>query len=215
MIVTKNKLIFIDNPKCASTTMRNYYEQIRDDILFQSSLNISQCKGLFHNPNYVHTNAAGIFKYLELTSGGSIDEFTCFTTIRNPYNRFLSHYNYFLKMNEQKHPIEDLSVEKFMDRTMTRACFPENFRCFQDFKVTNLIKVENLNDDLNKFNQMYNIGFTISGDKRLNSNKVRDKNFKFTTEIVNFIDKNYELDFVEGGYSKKSPKELNEQLSES
>jgi hypothetical protein len=211
VIVTNDKFIFIDNPKCASTTMRRYYSKISNKIIFQSTRNISQCNGDFSNPNYVHTNAGGILRYLESVKE-DLDDFTCFTTIRDPYERFSSHYRYFLKMNENKLSKEELDPIRFLERRMTKACFPINFRFCGDFEVKNLIKVENLYEDLGRFNKMYNIGMSTDSKIKLNASNRKISDFRFTDKIVDYINDNYRQDFIVGKYKMKTSKDLNGEL---
>lgn len=211
MIVTEDKLIFIDNPKCASTTMRAYYEQILPKIVFRSSRTIGQCNGDHADPNYVHSNLGGAINYLKSTNQ-KVSDFKIFTTIRNPYERFYSHYRYFVKMNENKLSKDELKVDNFLYRKMTVCCFPRNFRFYEDHEVENLIKVENIHGDLEKFNNIHNIGFKISSSMKKNTSNNTVRGFKFTDEIIKYIDLNYSDDFSSGKYKHETSKELNERL---
>jgi len=213
MIVTSDKIVFIDNPKCASTTMRSYYSQISHKIIFQSTKNISQCNGEFDDPHYVHANAGAILRYLDATQQ-DVNDFTCFTTIRNPYERFYSHYRYFVKMNENKLSREETSPVVFQERRMTKACFPVNFRFHDKFEVKNVIRVENLNEDLQQFNSKYSIGMNITSEVRLNTSKNVVDDFRFTDQLVNYINESYVQDFKMGQYELETSNELNSRLFE-
>ena len=206
MIITRDRLIFIDNPKCASSTMRTYYSQIRHKIIFQSMKRIDKCDYGYEDPDYVHANVAGIFRYLKTI--GQIENFTCFTTIRNPYDRFWSNYRYYKKNN----PDSAHTLETFMNRDQTKMFFPHNFRYYKGFGITNLIRVENLTEDLSKYNRLHNIGFKKIDNRRQNVSKNIVQDFCFTNKIVDYINKNYELDFIDGKYSFETAEDINKRL---
>lgn len=211
MIVTEDKLIFLDNRKCGSSTMRRYYGQIAKKIVFQSTKNITQCAGDFSDPNYVHVNLKGALKYIK-AHNENVEDFKIFTTIRNPYERFLSYYRYYTRRNEGQVPDDELKINSFLARQATKSCFPEKFRFCGDYEVKNLIKVENLHNDLERFNKIHKIGFKIDPTLRINASSNILKNFIFTNELVEYIDSNYSADFLSGDYRNESCEELNDRL---
>lgn len=81
---TKYKFAFLSNPKCASESIRK---------LLDANSNISSAidKNIHHHSNY-----RDLEKLLN-TMGENVNNYTVITTIRNPFERLASIYNYGLR----------------------------------------------------------------------------------------------------------------------
>ena len=85
IIDTKNKIIYISNPKTGSTTFRYIMNKYNDKKLI---------KKLIENKDYhPHYNYREWYSILS-KYGINIDDYYCFTTIRNPFRRIISFYKY-------------------------------------------------------------------------------------------------------------------------
>lgn len=80
------KLIYLCNPKCASSTMRN-------QLIKNNFINLGVKQQNICNGHWNHAPMKIIVKYLKIIGKNPYD-YTYFTIIREPINRLISNFNY-------------------------------------------------------------------------------------------------------------------------
>lgn len=94
MIDLKNKIVFVHVPKCAGTSVEDYFMQIRGlDYRNRAAI------GIFKNDKSADLERGNQHCTLSMIEdfwfGGEIPkDFRIFTIVRNPYSRFWSEYSY-------------------------------------------------------------------------------------------------------------------------
>ena len=212
MIVSHHyKYIFIHVHKAAGTSMR---AALRDPLLKPSMAGIwpSDDKSLFKNQIFshgldVHTTASDLKEYLE-KHGHNWEDYTKFAFIRNPFDRMVSLYFFYVsktkekliskKMREYCESVKSIGIEKFLQKkqvlTQYEMLHDKDGSCLVDF----IGKFENVNQDFDKiceqiFNQKIELGHHNSTNKKHYSEYYNEH----TKQRV--ID-NYSQDFILGGY---------------
>ena len=84
IINTEYKIIYLSNCKCASSTIRKHFLPIRDEELFKKIK--KHCEG----PHGSYDQVLEVLKQENINTEG----FFLFSTIRNPWERIVSLYNY-------------------------------------------------------------------------------------------------------------------------
>lgn len=228
MMITKNNLVFLDNPKCATTVLRYYYAQLRkkDRVIYISP---GGFRGDFADPRYQHVNLEGAVRYIEQI-GGKVKDFTFFASIRNPYHRMRSWYMHGLnrgfvpgfspprKHNGRYLPRTDYAMWTFLNQPGILPAFgAHQFRAFRNHRVQNLIKTESFAEDLKYLSKQYDIGFPL-GVKIPHSARNRSTHKTgypvplYDKRSVDRINSFFELDFHDGGYVYQTAEELNEEI---
>jgi len=200
MLILKSKLIFLENPKCGSSTLRHYFKQIPDsDRIFKSMEKINECSGI-HDPNYIHcTLKAAIIKLRELALDP--DEFTFICAIREPYTRVKSALNYHRVLVNRR-----MQTDEFI-KTRIVTTIAKDYRFFEKYKIHHLIKCETINSDLAELNIQYKLGLTINLSTKINS-KGFAKPIQLANEHIAMINHAYHEDFIDGDYKKIIPDDL-------
>jgi len=170
MIITNKNLVFLDNPKCGSSTMRQkYYGQLSK--IFQGFKNITDVNSNYSNYNYVHCNLEAAIIYIESVMKKDPNDFKFITTIRDPYTRVLSGLNH-------RHTRDNCCADDLWDYVKPGFGFSNfnsnKFRTFNEYKISYLIKVENLHQDVKLISDKYDLGLkipinTISNKKSIKS----------------------------------------------
>lgn len=201
MIITKNNFVFLDNPKCGSSTIRHHYYTQFKSLYKDKGYRINECKG-YDDPQYRHCNLKGaVNKILSLDKNPNNFIFIC--PIRNPYNRIISHYNHWIN----KYNIKP-TFDKFLYSDHLSNLFPNKFRFIKNYKINEIIKVESLHKDMEKLKNKFNLDIKIKPDVLDNKGKHNNK-ILFTNEHIDFINKNFKEDFEDGGYPYLTAEELN------
>lgn len=105
MIDLKNKIVFVHVPKCAGTSIEEYFMQIRGlDHRNRAAL------GIFKNDKSSELERGNQHCTLSMIEefwfGGEIPEdFRIFTVVRNPFSRFWSEYSYRYLPPPDRYPI--------------------------------------------------------------------------------------------------------------
>jgi hypothetical protein len=191
MISFNKKLIFIHIPKCGGTSMEKFIlDNIDDKSIETKHFNIDMYKSTYQNIN-------SYFK---------------FCIIRNPYDRFLSLYNYFCKGSEiykNKAVDSGVSISDFAlnlaqgSPLKSGRAWPAHYRTQHSFIKDScdlVLKIENINKDIEiikkKFNCPQSYFPEVNVSKKSSVIELPDK----VREIVNDI---YDIDFRVFGYVKK------------
>jgi len=140
-LFVKNKIVFIHIPKTAGSSIEQIYRDLEDDILF------------FSSTDFINGHSPQHSTYLELKKWNMIpSDFRIISVIRNPYERFISEFNY-----QKGHLGRDyLNLELF-----TKSFFnPDNrydwdnhqLSCSEFLRSSNaeIIRFENLHEDFER-----------------------------------------------------------------
>ena len=76
----------------------------------------------------------------------------------------------------------------------------DKFRYYQNYKVTDLIKLENIQGDFNKLIKKYNLNIDTSGLTKVVNKTVYNNNQIIPNETLELIKTKYKLDFIDGNY---------------
>ena len=128
--------------------MRNqYYNQFNN--IFRGVHNLNSVG--YDDPKYVHVNIGGAVKYIKETLKDDPKNYKFITTIRNPYDRFLSFYFH------EKRKGTKITPEEYVKEEHYKKYNSKKFRYNDDIKTTDLIRLESLHDDMKKINDKYNL----------------------------------------------------------
>jgi len=198
----------LDNPKCGSATLRTWYATLYENkdikILFEGKDPYGE-RISYANPKYTHCNLEGAVKLCRsININPKNVNFVC--TIRHPIERYKSAYLYTnafhnKKLFDEKSETQEIDFSKYVyNEIHYQQFYPEKFRTFRHFKV-NTIKLENLCKDFRKF--FKKLGIKV--DCRMLNEKVNTSkeklNIKLSNEIIEYITKNFQIDYIDGNYS--------------
>ena len=201
------ELKFIHITKCAGTSIEDAGK--KQNILW----------GRFHteyNINDPIETRAPWHKLFPLLDSSIINKYDWFTVVRNPYDRILSEYycnhtginSYKLKPTSYKveHNKEQMNVYligKILNRSNKGGHFVEQYKYLHPTKKIHILKFENLNEELTKLTNTYNISNIElvkvnerSTDDDINLFTVGD----FSDELILLINTVYAKDFSTFGY---------------
>jgi len=212
MIVTKENLVFLDNPKCGSSTMRKvYYPQMKNHI-YRGHLALPSVNNNFHDYRYQHTGIEGSINYITKVLNKPVSEFKIICLIRNPYDRILSGLNHRRNRNpKNKNDLWDYIKPGSM---VGEFLVPHKYRVFDQYECDHLIKCENLHEDVKKISDSYNLNLKIpQSNQTINKGNYGKHKFIFTDKVVDRINEEWELDFKDGNYPILTTEELNEKYA--
>ena len=161
-------------------------------------------------------------KEMMCLDNGKWEECFKFTFVRDPYSRFISGWNFILgnphmseniHENEEYHRCEDLMyciehIEDFSDIAYNHIFLPQWDHVINKDGINDIDfigKQENLEEDLKI--ALEKIGITElkhNKEKKVNKNKVDYVYYKdyYTQEILDFVNKHFDKDFIEFDYKK-------------
>ena len=205
----KNKLLYIHIPKCAGTYIENLFK-LKSNILY-SNTNIKP-----YIRTYQHYTMNMIIQTNRLKN---VDTYTIFTTVRNPYYRFLSAYEqYPTRCNaEFKKMINNMSYVEFakylLDKINKEGVDFFQYGAYHQFQPmvqyikndknieVQTIKIDepNFENELQTLCKKYHVSYS---NTRMNSNKTPDT-YNYYDEILDktpmlkkYIQEIYKDDFT-------------------
>lgn len=214
-ILLKDRVIFLNNAKCGSTSIR------------QALKPYSDISGSLRYPFHIHSGARHISKELE-AMGHRFHDFYSFTTIRDPWSRLESYYRYGKKNHRSiwnKHYANNNTFYEFVrnfEKFCTKVVFKKNGTHFRysgrtsssidqfafdengNQMVTDIIPIEKINTYLGTLNS--HLSFEIQEIPNLNRSQdpvevVQPKSlFAGNTEIIEIVAKIFATDIAIGNY---------------
>lgn len=177
----KHKFIFIHIPKTAGTTMRALLKPVENDFsqfLNDAGKNYKKtriAKGL--NPVPPHISMVNVSKILNVR----LDEYTLVTVMRDPFDRFVSYYNYLKFNNKQNHRLHaaasNLTLNQFVpffisDIGHDSACQYSYIRRDKGTTMRSvyILRTEQLEKDYRNFCELF--GLSVLPMKSLNKSKL-------------------------------------------
>lgn len=225
IICTKHKIIYLSNCKCASSTIRKYFWEIRDHEIVDGIE--KQGNG---NPHMPYDKVA---KFLTKNYDIDIDTFFLFSTIRNPWERIVSLYNYSKpdkngvpfwspRFGIEREEGTSCSFEKFIlsgldykrntSGSFVHACknvrdmFGKDYHKFKLYKTEEL-DIDKIMDDINDPSLEAKLGrselkIVDSTHWHMEKEKRDSENYReyYTDEVRDIISDHYKLDIQIGGY---------------
>ena len=213
IIFEKDNQIFciFNNPKCGSSTIGKFiYPQIKKKYKI---INYDKRKTVkesgYDNINYNHCNLKAAVNYLE---GNKLmnkysKNVVFITSVREPVKRVISTYYYELKVNKiGKWKYDDVNkdIEEFLSWNHIQQFFPDNYRYYKNYTMTDLIRVEHLKEDFKKVNDKYGLGLDVSNlnkkeyyNKKNPVNNTNGPKLELSESLINIIKEKYKLDYVE------------------
>ena len=174
-IDTINKIIYIANPKTGSTSLRKMMDKYNDNKLFNK---------LNNNNDFNHHYNFQQWKKILLKYEINIEDYFVFTTIRNPFKRIISYYNY-SKFDKNGCPFwhdnyieydKNYSWETFIEIAKDSLWYFLKFINYNNDKYNLIIKIEDFDiNDIN--NKIYkHCGKSNYFDKKLKLNVTKKLN---------------------------------------
>ena len=208
----KKLICFIRIPKNASTSLYMHLldnNVVRDEYLLE----------LFKKPKYhsifapSHCTISEAIEYL----GNNIKKLPFLVVIRNPYDRMVSLYNYFITNNKITRfknlkqtintfkqfinfCIKENNNDEYSMLWMLQSQYIDNYENY-DIDLT-VIKYENLNQDFEKFIKDKNLNDIDSNLPWLNQSNYINYNNYYNDKLKNKVYKLWEKDFIKFNYQK-------------
>ena len=226
MISSNYKFIFIHNPKCGGTTIRNYIRPYCNWRSVPKRLENLKEVRLFH-----HSHPKKVKKVLEEYTEEKFSDYTVFTTVRNPWDRMVSWWAYGhwsknlmpwweddrTKNEDGSHkwwPGKDDSfrktevsfdywIKKIEEQYNLFVFNAENF-LYNDSKllIDKIIRMEDFNSKLFPFLKKITSGFGPSEPTPLKFNKSKRDEYRsyYTSSTKEIVEKKFEKDIEIGRY---------------
>jgi hypothetical protein len=209
IIFTDNKNIFcyLFNPKCGCYTFNDVIlPQIKKyNVLYHATKPLHH--GCSYNSfEYYHCNLEAAINYMQ-KNNIDCSKVIFFTLIREPIKRYISAYNYTLDSenikkfcNDSKNMDEDFE-NYLINNEHYRNFIPSKFRFYKQYSVNNVIRLENLQDDLNTFFKKYNLNIDCSkiSETKLNVSTNKEKIY-ISEKNINIIKEMFKEDYISGNY---------------
>ena len=206
----KKPLLFIHIPKTGGSFVENLFKEsgyhvgLNDKFLescytSKFSTNVPPC-------TYWHVPPKN-------TSKINFNNFITFTIVRNPIDRFVSEFNYnkhrdlerYGKELSSKSNINEFAkfLKKNKDIYKGNCHLLNQSEYLTDYygnKIENILHQENLNDELQKFNNKYNLNINFDKDVEKNSKGKKGSVLDLSNDSIEIIKDYYKNDFINCGY---------------
>ena len=215
------KFLYVRPQKVASTTLIDFFwkEELNDSSTFNDLRVSKNCLGIIlnrdiksNNIHFVHPTAQEIYTSFDSKKFNQFNNFRIVTSIRNPYNHALSAYLFIKKMIDRRNKRKENfryflnNPIRFLAQNFFSMHSKLNFKIFLKYVykpytkwflvdgknvVTDYIRVESLENDLEDFCKKVDLPYTFPEKK--NVNKAHDNSLysKYFDEEVKGLIENY------------------------
>lgn len=200
---------FLDNPKCGSTTFREFvYPQLKKQwkVIFESSKGIKQCNFKYKDPRYRHAPLCAAVRMLR-KRGHDPTKAIFIATIREPVNRVIATFYWDMPKRGYYGVKGDRSADflyYFHTNTHLSRFAPSRWRTFKKFHLTEILHLESFDDDLKRINHKYDLRLKLEKIPRKLVNKRKKHPLEISDSLRNSIHERYALDYKDGEYEKKN-----------
>lgn len=201
-------VVFLDNPKCASTTFREFvYPQLRRRwrVVFESNKGINQVDRKYKSPKYRHCPLSAAVKVLR-RKGLDPRRAAFIATLREPVSRVVATFHWDLPKRGYYGVKGDPSADLhhyFHTNPHLAKFAPQRWRTHKSFRLTDVLHLESFDADLRAVNDKYGLGLDLSkGVPRKLVNKKPKAPVTVSPALRAAIAQRYALDYEDGGYAK-------------
>jgi hypothetical protein len=199
IIFNYEKFVFIHIPKNSGTEMSNQIQSIYND---SKLLMYVEREGPNIGIDKMHLYYQVISKFID---GNVLDNSIKFCIIRNPYNKIYSAWNYlkdrysynnfneFVKYHLNEEFIYGLETIVSDARVHYRPQFTFIYDNGDKQYVDFIIRYEYLNDDIIKFNNLYNLNIPTYANDNINKDYINFFNLESIQKINSLYKKDFEL----------------------
>lgn len=222
-INTEKKIIYVHIPKTAGTYIEKTFNIHNNNLLWINKDDLVLGRTLQHYPiDFIH-NVINTYNMMNLKNDYiNINDYYIFTTVRNPYYRFISAYNqYPYKCNNKfKELINGMNIIDFAKHLKNKIDNEGydffNYGAYHQFQPMvsyiktkynyniDIIKMDNndFNDKILKMCKKYNLKFINNKINNNTTKKINTDTYINNTEFINLINFIYKDDFEYFNYSK-------------
>jgi hypothetical protein len=201
LVSTPFKLIFIWSPKAASTTIKNiFYDYV--------GIKLPNKGWIVNTHDWQQKHNLQKWKL-----PANKESYLKIQFVRNPYERavssFLHHVEYRNKHKCQQYQTFIDFLVNLKDKQI--KCEGCKFHSTEQFKTNNvdeIIKIENLENEINRLNSQYSLNLKNIKYQKHSYRKNKDYNEYLKPEAINLIDKIYNEDIKQFKYEFKQPIKL-------
>ena len=223
MISHKYKLIFIHIPKCAGSSIKDYYfdEPVIDWKVPNYEILYGWCP-----KRQIHLQHATSKQLLEtgLISKDHWSEYFKFTFIRNPFDRAYSDYLWIQKDRKIRGSFQEYILQKGNFDKVLNDCSDKNYRGdhvisqtdFFDFeghyKMDFVGRFESLNNDIEKLNKILGIQKPFTYHSKKNKNRLDHYSLFYSAKTKRMVAKKFSDDLNKLDYRFDDQKTLLDKL---
>lgn len=161
----------------------------------------SSVKNFFHKgkgDKASHMTVKSIIKNIGMEK---FKKYSTFCVVRNPYDLIVSHYSYRVQTNRiKKINFNDFILNKHFLHVPPQV---EYLKYNNEIYCNDILRYENLVDDVDKFITKHNINLNISNFPHSRKSKRKDYKEYFTNkEVLDVVNEHYKEDFETFNYKK-------------
>lgn len=209
IISDKYKIIFLRNPKCASSSIRDVLFDFDSSFIYDSKLYYNKISEHLELDKWSHVPAREVFRGMGIIQH-DISQYFIFGTIRNPWEKLVSYFTYSKIDNNGKcffekdyNPYKGMcSFEKYIEDNLFLKTDIEKWFGYKKQIIQNIYKIENFS--INKLEADYEIftGVEIKLPSMIHINKTNHKQYReyYNDKTKKIIEIYYKKDIEYGNY---------------